>query len=98
MAEPLGPELRDALAGITRRLDALATTLARLAPPPTIAAGTPLGESERRAVGAVEALLAVAPGLGRETALTLAVDRVIQRAVADCAAVFAADESGRLRV
>jgi signal transduction histidine kinase/CheY-like chemotaxis protein len=100
MADALGPELRDALAGITRRLDALASTLARVAPPspPGVPAGTPLGEAERRAVGAVEALLAVSPALGRETALALAVDRVIQRAVADCAAVFAADADGRLAV
>src|SRR5262249_13588162 len=98
MAEVSRAGFQDALSGITRRLDELAATLARLAPPPEPAAriGVPLGEAERQALSAVEALLAVGPAAGRETALVLAVDRVVQRAGADCAAVFVPAADGPL--
>jgi signal transduction histidine kinase len=94
--EPL-PDLREDLARITRRLDDLATGLARLAPaagaPP---AGEPLSESERRGLAGLESLLAVGSALPRDTALVLAIDRVIHGAGADCAALFLPTAGGDL--
>ncbi|HEV8307871.1 MAG TPA: ATP-binding protein [Methylomirabilota bacterium] len=83
-------DLRDALVHITRRLDELAASVARLqpAPAPASGAGEPLGESERRTLGRIKSLLAVQPSLGRAEALFLALDRVIHEAGADCAALF----------
>lgn len=92
-------EVREALAGLTRRLDALAAGLARLdalAAQPAAPVGETLGEAERRALGPTDALLAVGAGLGRETALALAADRVIHHALADRAAIFLPAADGTL--
>jgi signal transduction histidine kinase len=86
--EPL-QDLREGLARITGRLDDLAAGLARLAlaveaAPP----GEPLDESQRRALAGIESVLAIGAALPHETALVLAIDRVIHGAGADCAALF----------
>jgi signal transduction histidine kinase/CheY-like chemotaxis protein len=89
--------IREALTGLTRRLDALAAGLERLATPSApAAAGTVLSEAQRRALAPTEALLAVSAELERDTALGLAVDRVIHHALADCAAVFLRAPDGTL--
>jgi len=87
-----------ALAAMTRRLDDLAAGLARLHPAeePTAPPGEPLDEAGRARLARLESLLALAPGLGREPGLWLAVDRVIHGARAECAAVFVARPGGDL--
>ncbi|MBI4013042.1 MAG: response regulator [Candidatus Rokubacteria bacterium] len=93
---PLG-DIRDTLAQITRRLDELSARVGRLAPGAGPApVGEPLGEAARRAVADLESLLAVGPDLDRGTALLLAVDRVVHRAAADCAAVYLPTAEGDL--
>ncbi len=97
MTEREGPlrDVRDALGEVTRRLEALAASVARLAPP-----GPPVGElldeGERRRLAPLESLLAIGPDLEPEAALLLAVDRVIHAAGADCAAVFVQAPGGDL--
>lgn len=97
MTEREGPlrDMRDALGEVTRRLEALASSVARLAPP-VASVGEPLDEGERRRLAPLESLLAVGPDLAPETALLLAVDRVIHAAGADCAAVFVQTPAGDL--
>jgi signal transduction histidine kinase/ActR/RegA family two-component response regulator len=90
-------DVRDALTGITRRLDELAARVAGLTPAAARAPiGEPLDEPARRQLAEIESLLAVGPGLGRDAALLLAVDRVIHRAAADCAALFLPTADGDL--
>jgi signal transduction histidine kinase len=78
-------EIRRALAGITRRLDALAEAVgvaAASAPP-----GALLDEATRARLAGLESLLAVGRGTTRAEACLLAVDRAITHARADCAAI-----------
>lgn len=91
------PDVRDTLAHITRRLDELAASVARLVPVAgPVPVGEPLGEAARRALAALDSLLAVGPDVGRATALLLAVDRVVHRAGADCGAVYLPTADGDL--
>lgn len=90
-------EIWAAFSLITRRLDDLAASVAHLAPAaPAPVAGAPLDEQARRRLAALASLLAIGPGLSREEAALLAVDRAIHRARADCAAVLMVGEDGRL--
>lgn len=92
-------DIGSALSAITRRLDDLAATLARLqpgVPSPAAPAGAPLDEAARARLARLESLLAVGPGLGRELGILLAVDRAIHGARADCAALFLPGEGGAL--
>src|SRR5262249_13543747 len=58
--------------------------------------GESLSEAERRGLAAIEGLLAVGPGLARETALVLAIDRAIHVTGADCAALYLPAAGGEL--
>jgi signal transduction histidine kinase/CheY-like chemotaxis protein len=93
--EAPGRDLRGALGEVTRRLEELAASVARLAPA-AAPAGEPLDEGERRRLAPLESLLAIGPTLGLDPALLLVVDRAIHAAGADCAAVFVATPAGDL--
>ncbi len=89
-------EIRKALAGITRRLDALADAVgvaAASAPP-----GTLLDEPTRARLAGLESLLAVSRGTTAAEACLLAVDRAITHARADCAAVLERADGGTLAI
>jgi signal transduction histidine kinase/CheY-like chemotaxis protein len=79
-------EIRKALAGITRRLDALAEVVgaAAAAVPP----GALLDESVRTRLAGLESLLAVGRGTSPSEACLLAIDRALTHARADCAAIL----------
>src|SRR5262249_55011589 len=78
----------------TRRLDELVAGVARLAPAAVSPVGEPLSEAERRGLAAIESLLAVGPGLARDAALVLAIDRAIHAAGADCAVLYLPSAGG----
>lgn len=94
---PLGP-IQEALAAVTRRLDDLATTLARLVGPPTPPGlpGRLLDDDTRSRLAPRLALLALGPGRPAAEARLLAVDRALYGAGAECAAVFLASSEGEL--
>lgn len=100
--EARSPEdVRTALGRVTRRLDDLAHSLARLGPSgptPAMLPGEPLDEATRTRLRDLESLLAVGPSLSPEEARLLAVDRVVHRAGADCAALFVPVPGGLLEV
>ncbi|MGH7321335.1 MAG: GAF domain-containing protein, partial [Candidatus Rokuibacteriota bacterium] len=91
-------EIWAALSRLTRRLDDLAGSLARLEATGASAgpSGEALDEARRARLGRLESLLAVGPHLGPEEARLLAVDRLIYSVGADCAAVFIAMPEGAL--
>jgi signal transduction histidine kinase/ActR/RegA family two-component response regulator len=79
-------EIRNALAGITRRLDALADAVgiaAANAPP-----GALLDEPTRARLAGLRSLLAIGRGTSRSEACLLAIDRALTHARADCAAIL----------
>jgi signal transduction histidine kinase len=86
-------EVRRALAGITRRLDALADALGVAA---TAQPGALLDEPTRARLATLESLLAVGREATVEAASRLAVDRAITHARADCAALLSVTPSGTL--
>ncbi|HEY7600982.1 MAG TPA: ATP-binding protein [Methylomirabilota bacterium] len=89
-------EIRKALAGITRRLDALADAVgvaAASAPP-----GALLDEPARARLAGLESLLAVGRGTTAAEACLLAVDRAITHARADCAAILERTDGGTLPI
>jgi CheY-like chemotaxis protein len=89
-------EIRKALAGITRRLDALAEAVgvaASTSPP-----GALLDEAARARLTGLESLLAVSRGTTAAEACLLGVDRAITQARADCAAILEATEGNALAI
>lgn len=79
-------EIRKALAGITRRLDALADAVgvaAATAPP-----GALLDEPTRARLAGLQSLLAIGRGTSQSEACLLAIDRALTHARADCAAIL----------
>ncbi len=89
-------EIRKALAGITRRLDALADAVGVAAA--TTPPGALLDEPTRARLAALESLLAVGRGTTRSEACLLAVDRAITYARADCAAILGPAEGSTLAI
>jgi hypothetical protein len=85
-------EIRKALAGITRRLDALADAVG-VAATPTVS-GILLDESTRTHLAGLQSLLAIGRGTTRPETCLLAIDRAVTSARADCVAILwrAADE------
>lgn len=89
-------DLWGALSLLTRRLDDLAASVARLEPTPGSLPGELLDESTRRALSRLTSVLGVVPGGPTEAALRRALDRLVDRGGADCAAVFRAGLDGGL--
>ena len=79
-------EIRRALAGITRRLDALADAVGVVAA--TAPSGAPLDEPTRARLAGLESLLAIGRGMTPAEAYLLAVDRAVTHTRADCAAIL----------
>jgi CheY-like chemotaxis protein len=79
-------EIRRALAGITRRLDALADAVgvAAATEPP----GFLLDEPTRARLASLESLLAIGRGTTPSETLILGLDRALSHGRADCAAIF----------
>jgi signal transduction histidine kinase/ActR/RegA family two-component response regulator len=89
-------EIRKALAGITRRLDALADVVgaaAATAPP-----GALLDEATRSRLAGLESLLAIGRRTSQSEACLLAIDRAFTYARADCAAILQPTREGTLTV
>lgn len=89
-------DIRKALAGISRRLDALAEAVgvaAANAPP-----GALLDEPTRAHLAGLRGLLAIGRGTTPSEASVLAIDRVLTQARADCAAIIRSDGSTGLTV
>jgi CheY-like chemotaxis protein len=86
-------EIRRALAGITRRLDALAEAVgvAAAAPP-----GALLDEPTRARLAVLQSLLAIGATTSAQEACLLAVDRAVTHGRADCAAVVRRELDGAL--
>jgi signal transduction histidine kinase len=86
-------EIRRALAGITRRLDALADAVgvAAAAEP-----GALLDEPSRAHLASLQSFLAIGTAATTGEACVLAVDRTITHARADCAALFRLAPAGTL--
>jgi signal transduction histidine kinase len=79
-------EIRKVLAGITSRLDTLATVVgaaAELVPP-----GVLLDEPTRSRLAVLESLLAISRGTSQSEACLLAIDRTFTHARVDCAAIL----------
>ena len=79
-------EIRKALAGITRRLDALADVVGATAA--TVPPGALLDEPTRSRLAGLESLLAIGRGTSQSEACLLAIDRAFTSARADCAAIL----------
>jgi len=89
-------EIRKALAGITRRLDALADAVgvaAATSPP-----GALLDEASRTRLANLESLLAVGRGTTPFETCVLAIDRALSLGRADCAAVLQGSPGSSLTV
>ena len=85
-------EIRRALAGITRRLDALADAVGVAAAQP----GALLDEPTRVRLAPLHSLLAIGLETTAPQACLLAVDRAITHAQADCAAILRSGQDGTL--
>lgn len=89
-------EIRKALAGITRRLDALADVVgvaAATAPP-----GALLDEATRSRLAGLESLLAIGRRTSQSEACLLAIDRAFTHARVDCAAILRLTSESTLTV
>jgi CheY-like chemotaxis protein len=89
-------EIRRALAGITRRLDALADAVGVAAA--TALPGALLDEPTRARLAGLESLLGISRGTAPAEACLLAVDRAITHARADCAGVLGVTGGNALTV
>jgi CheY-like chemotaxis protein len=89
-------EIRKALAGITRRLDALADAVGVAAA--TAPAGALLDEPTRARLAGLQSLLAIGRGTSQSEACLLAIDRALTHARADCAAILQPSGEGTLTV
>jgi signal transduction histidine kinase/CheY-like chemotaxis protein len=89
-------EIRTALSGITRRLDALAGLLGNLGAG-SEPAGVLLDEAQRARLAPLLHLRALGHGTSREETLRLAVDRALEHGLADAAALLVPTGDGRLR-
>jgi len=86
-------EIRRALAGITRRLDALAEAVGVAAAEPP---GALLDEPTRARLAVLQSLLAIGTATTAQEACLLAVDRAVTHGRADCAAVVRREPDGAL--
>ena len=89
-------EIRKALTGITRRLDALADAVGATAG--SAAPGALLDEPTRARLAGLEGLLAIGRGTSRAETWFLAIDRALTYTRADCAAILWRSPEGGLTV
>ena len=89
-------EIRKTLAGITRRLDALADAVGVAAA--TTPAGALLDEPTRASLAGLQSLLAIGRGTDQSEACLLAIDRALIHARADYAAILRHSGGGTLTV